>query len=359
MPFLPLSFVVAILLVILFFAVLKNDDESASGAPRNIPFLALILLSAFQAFLSGLRWGYGLQEAMLVAPVGAALVPPLVYGGVVRLVRKSNASPYQRLGLHALPAALVAVLLVTWRGAIDVVLPAIFIGYAGAVLHLMRAGPDALRRTPFESAAPVYRALLFAAATLVLSAALDLFVFLDFAWTEGRHAPAMVAIANLMALVILSIAGAVAVRGRAVTESGVEDNVRSPVGEPPVEEPPVEEPSDQETLGAIQVLMETKRPYRDPDLNLDRLARKAVLPARQISAAINRATGKNVSQFVNDFRIAEACKLLAETDKPVTAIMLDVGFQTKSNFNREFRRVADMTPVEWRRSRASPAFPRD
>jgi AraC-like DNA-binding protein len=168
----------------------------------------------------------------------------------------------------------------------------------------------------------------------------------------------MVAIANLMALIILSIAGAVAVRGRALTETGVEDNLRSPV-----EEPPVEEPNDQETLGAIQALMETKRPYRDPDLNLDRLARKAVLPARQISAAINRATGKNVSQFVNDFRIAEACSLLAETDKPVTAIMLDVGFQTKSNFNREFRRVTDMTPVQWRQSRANPAscpaLPRD
>jgi AraC-like DNA-binding protein len=351
MPFLPLSFVVAILLLVLFFAVLKNDDESASGIPRNIPFLALILLSAFQAFLSGLRWGYGIQEAMLVAPVGAALVPPLVYGGVVRLVRKSDASQSLRLGLHALPAALVAVLLVTWRGAIDLVLPAIFIGYAGAVLHLMRAGPDALRRTPFESAAPVYRALLFAAATLILSAALDLFVFLDFAWTQGRNAPTMVAIANLVALIILSIAGAVAVHGRAPAES--EDDIRSPV----------EELGDQETLGAIQALMETKRPYRDPDLNLDRLARKAVLPTRQISAAINRATGKNVSQFVNDFRIVEACKLLAETDKTVTAIMLDVGFQTKSNFNREFRRVTDMTPVQWRQSRANPAscpaFPRD
>jgi AraC-like DNA-binding protein len=341
MPFLPLSFVVAILLLVLFFAVWKGDDAPASGAQRNIPFLALILLSAFQAFLSGLRWGYGIQEAMFVAPVGAALVPPLVYGGVARQVRRF--APHPRLALHAIPAVLVAVLLVTWRGAIDAVLPAIFVGYAGAILHLMRAGPDALRRTPFESAAPVYRALLFAAVTLLLSAALDLFVFLDFSWTQGRHAPALVAGANLMALVILSIAGAVAVRGRASAETG--DDVRVPV----------EEPGDQATLDALHALMETKRSYRDPDLNLDRLARKAILPARQISAAINRVTGKNVSQFVNDFRIAEACDLLAATDKPVTEIMLDVGFQTKSNFNREFRRVTNMTPVQWRQSRAKSA----
>jgi AraC-like DNA-binding protein len=343
MPFLPLSFVVAILLLVLFFAVWKSDDAPASGAPRNTPFLALILVSAFQAFLSGLRWGYGLQEVMVVAPVGAALVPPLVYGGVARQVRNSRSSPSLRLGLHALPAILIALLVVTWRGAIDVALPAIFIGYAGAILHLMRAGPDALRRTPFESAAPVYRALFFAAVTLLLSAALDLFVFLDFSWTQGRHAASMVAVANLMALIILSIAGAVAVRGRAPAET--EDEGGSSVAVP----------GDRETLDAIQALMQTKRPYRDPDLNLDRLARKAVLPARRISAAINRATGKNVSQFVNDFRIAEACDLLKDTDKSVTEIMLEVGFQTKSNFNREFRRVAQMTPVQWRQNRAYSA----
>jgi AraC-like DNA-binding protein len=339
MPFVPLSFVVAILLLVLFFGVLKSDE----GASRNIPFLALILLCAFQAFLSGLRWGYGIPEAMLVAPVGAAFVPPLIYRGLLRQLRHSSASSRLRLGLHAIPAVLVAVLLATWRGAVDVVLPAIFVGYAAAILLLMRQGPDALRRTPFESTAPVYRALIFAALTLLLSAALDLLVFLDFSWSQGRNAPALVAGANLIALMILSIAAAVVVRGRVPGES--ENDVRAPA----------EGSSDPETLAAVRALMETRRPYRDPDLNLDRLARKAVLPARQISAAINRATGRNVSQFVNDFRIAEACAQLAETDKPVTEIMFDVGFQTKSNFNREFRRVTNMTPLQWRQSRAKPA----
>lgn len=121
-----------------------------------------------------------------------------------------------------------------------------------------------------------------------------------------------------------------------------------------IEAPAADETSDKETLAAIQSRMETKHSYRDPDLNLDRLARRALIPARQISTAINRATGKNVSQYVNELRIAEACQLLAETEKSVTEVMLDVGFQTKSNFNRELRRVTDMTPVQWRSSRANP-----
>lgn len=339
MPFLPLSFFVAILLVILFAGVIRAGND---GGSRNIPFLALILLSAFQAFLSGLRWGYGIAEVMYVAPVGAAFVPPLVYCGVARLVRKGDRARDWAFILHALPAAVVVSLLTAagWRGAIDVVLPAIFIGYAGAILTLMRSGPDALRRTPFESAASVYRAVVFSALALLLSAALDLLVFFDFSWTHGRHAAGMVAIGNLIALAVLSTAAAVAVQGRNFPDAETET-------------PAADESSDKETLAAIQSLMETKHSYRDPDLNLDRLARKTLIPARQLSSAINRATGKNVSQYVNAFRIAEACQLLAESEKSVTEVMLDVGFQTKSNFNREFRRVTDMTPVQWRARRTN------
>ncbi len=73
-------------------------------------------------------------------------------------------------------------------------------------------------------------------------------------------------------------------------------------------------------------------------------------------ARVNRLAGKNVSQFINDFRIAEACRLLSETDMPVTAAMFESGFQTKSNFNREFRRVTALSPAAWRERSRSEAL---
>lgn len=90
-------------------------------------------------------------------------------------------------------------------------------------------------------------------------------------------------------------------------------------------------------------------------LHLDRLARKLDIPARQISSAINRATAENLSQYVNEHRIAEACALFVETGKAVTEIMFEVGFQTKSNFNCEFRCVIEMPPLEWRKWKAAPS----
>lgn len=332
MLFVPLPFVVAILLVILFASVLRRDD----GTSLNRPFLALILVSILQSLLSGLRWGYGVEGVMYLAPIGAATVPPLAYAGVTSLVRKSRKPLLQRLGIHVVPALIIVVLLATsWRGAIDAALVVTFVAYAVAILFLMRPGADALRLAPFEGTASTYRAILFSAFALLFSAAIDMFVFLDMTFTQGDYARPAIAIGNLVLLVILSIAAAAASRSHAPVER--------------IEAAPDPDvPEDRETLAAVQALMQGKRVYRDVDLNLDRLARKLGIPARHVSVAINRATGKNVSQYVNEYRVAEACGLLTETDRPVTEIMFEVGFQTKSNFNREFRRVTEMSPLEWR-----------
>ena len=77
------------------------------------------------------------------------------------------------------------------------------------------------------------------------------------------------------------------------------------------------------------------------------LTRLCKTPHSRIS--FNRNTGGNVSRHVNGYRIREACRAL-EAGASVTQAMLDSGFNTKSNFNREFRRVTGRTPSVWRRA---------
>jgi len=102
--------------------------------------------------------------------------------------------------------------------------------------------------------------------------------------------------------------------------------------------------------------------YRDPDLTLQRLARRSGIPARQISGALNRIYGRNVSQVVNEYRVSDAKQRLVTTSDQITAIMLEAGFGTKSNFNREFLRVTGMTPSGYRssggQSSAAPGLPK-
>jgi AraC-like DNA-binding protein len=336
MLFVPLPFVVAIFLLVLFVMVARCAPDERP----NLPFCSLIIVSAFQSLLLGLRWGYGVHGVMFITPVVAATIPPLAYCGVAQLVRQNGLSFLQCVCLHAIPAVVIVVLLVVWRDAIDVALVLIFIGYALKILLLMRPGVDALRLMPFEGAVSTYRAIVFAASALLLSAALDGFVYWELIRTHVGYATQAVAIGNLVVLLVLSVAVTTTCRSQpSVDDVKIASSPQFAV--------------DYETFDAIQELMEVKRIYSDAELSLIRLARKVGVPARQISNAINRATGKNVSQYVNDFRVAEACHLLTETEKSVTTIMLEVGFQTKSNFNREFRRVTDETPLAWRKRTAT------
>jgi len=73
------------------------------------------------------------------------------------------------------------------------------------------------------------------------------------------------------------------------------------------------------------------------------------VPVKQLSEAINKVTGKNVSRYINAARINEA-KAVLSSGENVTSAMLSSGFNTKSNFNREFLRVAGVSPSEWLRA---------
>ncbi|WFU11339.1 AraC family transcriptional regulator (plasmid) [Rhizobium sp. CB3090] len=340
MLFVPLPFVVALLLLLLFLAVVRRDDELAA----NRPFLILLLVCALQSVFVGLRWGYGLQAVGHLTLAFATIMPPLVYAGVRRLGADTRRRWPVLLTFYSLPAVIIALLVVVWPEAIDIGLILIYMAYALALLWLVRSGPDVLRLAPFEAAQPAHRALVFAAFALCFSAMVDALVLFDFESNHGAHAGMIVSIANLLGLFILGIAAAAASRNSTPAET--------------LESAPQYDPAeDKDTIAKIHELMQEKRLYRDANLNLERLARRAGIPSRRISTAINRIMAKNVSQYVNDYRIAEACRLLAETDRSVTEIMLEAGFQTKSNFNREFRRVTDMTPVAWREKCACPVSP--
>lgn len=333
--FIPLPFVVALLLAIRFVVLLRNQESG------NRPFLALIGLCILQSIVVGLRWGYDLTALRYVLPVLAAAVPPLVLASFRSLIQPGREDmPW----LNALPPLVVIGLLLFAPYFIDVALVVIFVGYAAILLRLATAGPDGLEEARLDGAAGAHKALLIAAGALCLSASFDIAVMLDFEWSRGENVPMMVSNANLLSLFLLGLTAAVAARASALP---------APPGETD-QDPSVEE-RDRDVLERVDRLLATQNLFRDENLTLARLARRAGVPARQISGAINRLAGKNVSQYINDFRIAEACRLLRETDMPVTTAMFESGFQTKSNFNREFRRVTTQSPANWRADNRAPS----
>jgi AraC-like DNA-binding protein len=74
-----------------------------------------------------------------------------------------------------------------------------------------------------------------------------------------------------------------------------------------------------------------------------------------------RCTGNSFVGYVNQVRIHSACQLLMQTDRYVTTVCYEVGFNNLANFNRQFLEIRGMTPSEFRKqsrlrfSNGSPA----
>lgn len=91
-----------------------------------------------------------------------------------------------------------------------------------------------------------------------------------------------------------------------------------------------------------------ERSYLNPDLTIKQLAEEVGLQSYQLSRMINSDFGINFSQFVNNFRIEEAKKLLLETDYKILAIAYESGFKNKTTFNRAFKKHTGSSPKEFR-----------
>jgi AraC-like DNA-binding protein len=69
----------------------------------------------------------------------------------------------------------------------------------------------------------------------------------------------------------------------------------------------------------------------------------------RFSRFFRRATGNTFTDFVNRVRINRACQLLMESDRLITHICYEVGFNNVANFNRRFLEIKGMTPSEFRK----------
>ena len=67
-----------------------------------------------------------------------------------------------------------------------------------------------------------------------------------------------------------------------------------------------------------------------------------------LSRQFRKITGSTFTAFVTELRIAQACQLLLHTERQISSICYDVGFNNISNFNRHFLKRKGLTPGEYR-----------
>ena len=317
--------------LILGFLVLRLIARGA-----RVPWVAALLGAlALQGVVITLAQHHGISGARLIQPVTAMALPPLAW-----LAWKADGlgqRPRWRDALHLIGPALALALRWTDSPGLEGLVPLSFAGYAlGLAVSLLRTGPDLPRGRLAQGGVPrlVWAGL---AAALALSSLSDLGIAAAIALGHAAHVP-----------LIVDITTSALLFGTGLVVLGVEHVTGRDADSPPAPVAPTED--DAALFARLEELMHTRRPWRDPDLTLAQLARRLSVPAKRLSVAVNLVTGDNISRYVNAHRIRAACERL-HTGATATEAMLESGFITKSNFNREFRRVTGQTPTEWQRQR--------
>ncbi len=112
--------------------------------------------------------------------------------------------------------------------------------------------------------------------------------------------------------------------------------------------------TDAAQFPLVDCIVREEELWREPRLSLARVAERTGLGPRDVSRAINVATGESFSRYVNGLRV-DAFEALARapehTECPLLELALEVGFNAKSTFNRIYREHRGAAPSQVRSRR--------
>lgn len=106
------------------------------------------------------------------------------------------------------------------------------------------------------------------------------------------------------------------------------------------------------TIDKIMDGIVNQKLYLNQSLNVEQFSAKIGVPYRDVSYAINKTFGTNFFEFINSYRIEESKRYLADEkykDMTIMDILLESGFNSKSAFQRFFKRLTGVSPTEFRR----------
>jgi AraC-like DNA-binding protein len=103
----------------------------------------------------------------------------------------------------------------------------------------------------------------------------------------------------------------------------------------------------------LQTLMNTAQLYLNPALKLDVLAGRLMISEKLLSSLLNQHIGKNFNDFINEYRVQEAQKKLADPGLnhfTIASIAADCGFNSLATFQRCFKQFTGSTPSQYQNS---------
>ena len=111
--------------------------------------------------------------------------------------------------------------------------------------------------------------------------------------------------------------------------------------------------SEPETISPAWVdrlnyLLEVEHIYTKTDLDLVELSKQVGVNRTYLSRHINQNLHTTFYEYINEYRIKEACKLLKSSDESIETIVQKSGFGSRQTLLRYFTKKYGMSPSDWR-----------
>ena len=94
--------------------------------------------------------------------------------------------------------------------------------------------------------------------------------------------------------------------------------------------------------------------HSDEELSLTQVAKAVNISPNHLSEKFKQVTGVNFVDYVARARFEKARVLLHDVDLRVSEIAFATGFQSLSQFNRVFKKLAGKSPTQYRVARSKP-----
>ncbi len=108
----------------------------------------------------------------------------------------------------------------------------------------------------------------------------------------------------------------------------------------------------------IKAFMQSSKCYTNSDISLSSFSKQLDLHPNKVSAVINTITKSSFRDFINAYRL-EAFKSQIDSydfeSKTIIGLAYDVGFNSKSSFNRAFKKFNDVSPSEYIQKKKTPS----
>jgi AraC-like DNA-binding protein len=85
-------------------------------------------------------------------------------------------------------------------------------------------------------------------------------------------------------------------------------------------------------------------------LSLGRIAQVAHISRHYFCKMFKKATGMNFIDYLSRVRVEKSKTLLLNPNSRVSEVAFTCGFQSMTNFNREFKRIVRRSPTQFRQA---------